>query len=98
MNYVLVTFLVVCIGAVVFLLYFLIALCRDKNGTLGCEARPESGAPARESGGRVVDLPTIGDQPARKWWSGRWAPSYCDMRGRHMAPFTTEEIRPIRFN
>jgi len=24
--------------------------------------------------------------------------SYCDMRGRHMAPFTTEEIRPIRFN
>ena len=35
MNYVSIILLIICVGGVAFLLCFLLALCRDKSGTIG---------------------------------------------------------------
>ena len=77
MNYVLGAFLIVGVGAVAFLICFLVGLCRDKKGTLGCmpdlvpkKSRTEPTQPGTPEPSQEADGNQIGKGSGS---NGRWA-------------------------
>jgi len=64
MNYISIVLLTVCVGGTAFLLFFLLALCKDKKGTIGCaEPRIErQGATDATEFGVAARKGSLGDQ------------------------------------